>query len=49
MGRGKFPSGEELVQREYSCPGCGVLFGVDIGLAKSEPLFDIELMHLGQP
>ncbi|MGH2639698.1 MAG: hydantoinase B/oxoprolinase family protein [Rhabdochlamydiaceae bacterium] len=40
----KWPkTGEELVQREYFCPGCFTLFSVDLGLKGSKPLFDIEL------
>lgn len=43
IGDGKFPDGEELVQREYLCPGCGVLFSNVIEIKGSLPSFDIEL------
>ncbi len=39
----KWPNGEQVVQREYFCPGCLVLFSVDLELKGSRPLFDIEL------
>lgn len=43
IGGGKFPGGEELVQREYLCPNCSVLFSVVIEMKDSTPTFDIEL------
>ncbi|MGI0092258.1 MAG: hydantoinase B/oxoprolinase family protein [Nitrososphaerales archaeon] len=43
IGNGKFPGGEELVRKEYFCPGCGSLFSNAIEIKGSRPLFDVEL------
>jgi N-methylhydantoinase B len=34
---------EDLVAHEYSCPQCGKLLSVDIGLKGEPPLFDVQL------
>lgn len=43
ISRGKFSEGEEIVRRDYFCPGCSTMISVDTELKGLKPVFDIQL------